>query len=115
MSNALISLLDITKRAGGDKEVGLLEDTIIYAPELGAIMGRPIDGTQYKTIHRTLPTVAGQTYVLKFRYRGPGIAGFTLLDAPGGRRGIQRPRRGNTGLLLPGVLPLLHCCFQNLL
>lgn len=58
MSNALISLLDITKRAGGDKEVGLLEDTINYAPELGSVMGRPIDGTQYKTIHRTLPTVA---------------------------------------------------------
>ena len=57
MSNALISLLDITKRKGGDQEVGLLEDTIIYAPELGAIMGRPIDGTQYKTIHRSLPTV----------------------------------------------------------
>ena len=58
MSNALISLLDITKRKGGDQEVGLLEDTIIYAPELGAIMGRPIVGTQYKTIHRSLPTVA---------------------------------------------------------
>lgn len=58
MSNALVSLLDITKRKGGDKEVGLLEDTIIYAPELSAVMGRPIDGTQYKTIHRTLPTVA---------------------------------------------------------
>lgn len=58
MANALISLLDITKRKGGDQEIGLLEDTIIYAPELGAIMGRPIDGTQYKTIHRSLPTVA---------------------------------------------------------
>ena len=58
MANALISLLDITKRKGGDKEVGLLEDTIIYAPELSAVMGRPIDGTQYKTIHRALPTVA---------------------------------------------------------
>src|ERR1035437_1476073 len=57
MANALIFLLDVTKRKGGDQEVGLLEDTIIYAPELGAIMGRPIDGTQYKTIHRTLPTV----------------------------------------------------------
>lgn len=58
MANALISLLDITKRKGGDQEVGLLEDTIIYAPELGSIMGRPIEGTQYKTIHRSLPTVA---------------------------------------------------------
>lgn len=58
MANALISLLDITKRKGGDQEVGLLEDTIIYAPELGAIMGRPIVGTQYKTIHRALPKVS---------------------------------------------------------
>ncbi len=58
MANPLISLLDITKRKGGDKEIGLLEDTIIYAPELSAVMGRPIDGTQYKTIHRALPTVA---------------------------------------------------------
>jgi hypothetical protein len=58
MAKALISLLDITKRKGGDQEIGLLEDTIIYAPELGAIMGRPIVGTQYKTVHRSLPTVA---------------------------------------------------------
>ncbi len=54
---ALLSLLDITKRKGGDQAVGLLEDTIIYAPELEAVMGRPIEGTQYKTIHRVLPTI----------------------------------------------------------
>jgi len=58
MANALLSLLDITKRKGNDQEVGLLEDTITYAPELSAIMGRPISGTQYKTLHRSLPTVA---------------------------------------------------------
>lgn len=61
MANALLSLLDITKRKGGDQEVGLLEDTIIYAPELSAVMGRPIEGTQYKTVHRSLPTVAFRT------------------------------------------------------
>lgn len=58
MANSLVSLLDVTKRKGNDQVVGLLEDTLTYAPELGAIMGRPINGTQYKTVHRTLPTVA---------------------------------------------------------
>ncbi len=58
MANALVSLLDLTKRKGSDQEVGLLEDTLIYAPELSTIMGRPIVGTQYKTTHRTLPTVS---------------------------------------------------------
>lgn len=58
MANALINLLDITKRKGNDQAIGLLEDTMTYSPELSAIMGRPINGTQYKTCHRTLPTVA---------------------------------------------------------
>ena len=57
MPNALLSLMDISRRKGNDQAVGLLEDTITYAPELSAIMGRPIVGTQYKTLHRTLPTV----------------------------------------------------------
>lgn len=58
MANQLLTLLDITKRKGNDQAVGLLEDTITYAPELSAIMGRPIVGTQYKTLHRSLPTVS---------------------------------------------------------
>jgi len=58
MANALVSLLDISKRKANDQTVGLLEDTITFAPELSTIMGRPIVGTQYKTCHRTLPTVA---------------------------------------------------------
>lgn len=58
MANALISLLDITKRKGNDQAVGLLEDTLTYAPELSTVMGRPIVGTQYKTCHRKLPTVS---------------------------------------------------------
>ena len=61
MANALLSLLDVTKRKGNDQEVGLLEDTITYAPELSAIGGRAINGTQYKTLHRTLPTVNFRT------------------------------------------------------
>lgn len=58
MANALVNLLDISKRKGNDQTVGLLEDTLTYAPELSSIMGRPILGTQYKTGHRALPTVA---------------------------------------------------------
>jgi hypothetical protein len=58
MANQLVTLLDVTKRKGNDQVIGLLEDTLTYAPELGAIMGRPIQGTQYKTCHRTLPTVS---------------------------------------------------------
>ena len=58
MANQLFTLLDVTKFAGNDQEVGLLEATLTYAPELNTIMGRPIAGTKYNTIHRTLPTVA---------------------------------------------------------
>lgn len=58
MANALVTLLDIAKRKGSDQEIGLLEETLTYSPELSAIMGRSIPGTQYKTSHRTLPTVA---------------------------------------------------------
>jgi hypothetical protein len=58
MPNALVSLLDVSKRTGNDQAVGLLEDTLTYSPELSAIMGRPIVGTQYKTAHRALPTIA---------------------------------------------------------
>ena len=57
MANSLITILDVTKRKGNDQEIGLLEDSLIYAPELGSIMGRPIVGTQFKTVHRGLPTV----------------------------------------------------------
>lgn len=58
MANALVSLLDITKRSGSDPAVGLIEETTTYAPELMTLMGRPISGTVYKATSRTLPTVA---------------------------------------------------------
>jgi hypothetical protein len=58
MANQLVTLLDITKRKGNDQAINVLEDTITHAPELSALMGRPIPGTQYKTLHRSLPTVA---------------------------------------------------------
>jgi hypothetical protein len=58
MANALVSLLDITKRSGSDPAIGLIEETTTYAPELMTLMGRPISGTSYKATTRTLPTVA---------------------------------------------------------
>jgi len=58
MANALISLLDISKRTGSDPAIGLIEETTTYAPELNDIMGRPISGTVYKSTSRTLPTVS---------------------------------------------------------
>ncbi len=58
MANALITLLDLTKRTGSDQAVGLLEETVTYAPELDKLAGRAISGTTYKTTSRTLPTVA---------------------------------------------------------
>lgn len=58
MANALVSLLDITKRAGSDPAIGLIEETTTYAPELVTLMGRPISGTMYRATNRTLPTVA---------------------------------------------------------
>lgn len=61
MANALISLLDITKRSGSDPAIGLLEETTTFAPELATIMGRPISGITYKATHRTLPTVSFRT------------------------------------------------------
>jgi hypothetical protein len=58
MANALISLLDITKRSGSDQAIGLLEETTTFSPELQTLMGRAISGTSYKATSRTLPTVA---------------------------------------------------------
>lgn len=58
MANALLSLLDITKRSGSDPAIGLLEETTTYAPELMVMLGRPISGTVYRATSRTLPTVA---------------------------------------------------------
>lgn len=61
MANALLTMLDVTKNAGNDQEVGLLEATVTFAPELAVLAGRTIAGTKYTTLHRTLPTVAFRT------------------------------------------------------
>ena len=104
MANALISYLDLAKRSGGDQEIGLLEDTLTYAPELSTVMGRPIVGTQYKTIHRALPTVSFRapntgSYTVKGSYRqtlkecfvidGQIQADKAVVDAEGHGDGIE--------------------------
>src|ERR1017187_7373714 len=104
MATALVSMLDLAKRRGCDQEIGLFEDTITYAPELSVIMGRPIVGTQYKTTHRTLPTVSFRmpntgTKTVKGAYRqslkecmiidGQIQADKAVVDAEGGGEGPQ--------------------------
>lgn len=59
---ALLTLLDIAKRSGSDREIGLVEDVVTFAPELGAMAVRPINGVSFKTTLRTAyPTAAFRT------------------------------------------------------
>lgn len=56
MSN--ITLLDVAKNNGSDAVVGLVEESISAAPEIGLIPVRTIEGTGFKTLVRTgLPSV----------------------------------------------------------
>ena len=56
---ARTTMLDLTKRRHGAKEVGLIEANLSYAPELGLFPARTIEGTSYTTLLRVgLPTVA---------------------------------------------------------
>jgi hypothetical protein len=53
-----ITLLDVAKLNGSDAIVGLVEENIQYAPEVGLFPVRTIDGTGFKTLVRTgLPSV----------------------------------------------------------
>jgi hypothetical protein len=51
------------------------------------------------TISNTLPTVAGQAYVLTFHYRGPGIAGWWR----GESNALDSSGNNNNGVLTGGV------------
>jgi hypothetical protein len=52
------TLLDIAKLNGTDKVVGLVEENMVYAPELSVAPGRTIRGTSYRTVSRdTYPGV----------------------------------------------------------
>lgn len=65
---AQLTLLDIAKRNGSDAEIGLIEDVITFAPEVGVLPVRPISGVSYKATLRTAyPTSA-------FRAVGAGVA-----------------------------------------
>lgn len=48
-----LTLLDMTKRTGSDREIGLIEDVVTFAPELGIVPVRPIMGTTFKATLRT--------------------------------------------------------------
>ena len=55
------TLLDVAKRTAGSKEVGLIEENLQFAPELGLVPVGTISGTSFSTVSRVgLPT-AGYT------------------------------------------------------
>ncbi len=54
-----LTLLDIAKRSGSDKIVGLIEENLSFAPELTVFPVRTIAGTKYDVLVRTaFPSVA---------------------------------------------------------
>lgn len=50
---AQANLLDIAKLNGSDRVVGLIEETLTYAPEVQVLPARTIRGTSYKIVSRT--------------------------------------------------------------
>lgn len=50
---AYLTLLDMAKRTGDNREIGLIEDVVTYAPELAVLPVRPIQGVNFKTGLRT--------------------------------------------------------------
>lgn len=64
---AQLTLLDIAKRNGSDPEIGLIEDVVTYAPELGVFPVRPLQGVSYKSTLRTAYPAAA------FRAVGNGV------------------------------------------
>lgn len=63
---ARLNLLDVTKLNNTDKVVGLIEESVIYAPELNLFPARSIRGTSFPTSIRTAVPVVG------FRQAGQG-------------------------------------------
>lgn len=54
MADSFLSLLEITKQNGTDQAVGIIEEVRTFAPEAEVFGGRPIKGTTYKGLVRTL-------------------------------------------------------------
>lgn len=74
MADRLLSLAEVTKRNGTDNAVGLIEEVNTVAPELNALMGRPINGITYKVRKRSaLPADSAGTGVA-FRNTNEGSA-----------------------------------------
>jgi len=62
------TLLDIAKLNGSDAAVGLIEESLVLAPEVATFPARTIRGTSYKTVVRSaLPTT-------QFRNANEGVA-----------------------------------------
>jgi hypothetical protein len=61
------TLLDLAKTKGNDQTVGLIEESIVTAPEFGRIPMREISGTSYKTLVRTGYPVS------QFRHANEGV------------------------------------------
>ena len=53
MADKFLTLLDITKRNGGDAASGLIEEVNTVAPELNALLGIPQSGITYRVKKRT--------------------------------------------------------------
>lgn len=53
MANAYPTMLDIAKINGSDAVVGLIEENLNLAPEVSIFPARTINGTSFKTLHRT--------------------------------------------------------------
>lgn len=53
MANQYQTMIDIAKRQGADRTVGLIEDVQTYAPEATLFPARTITGTNFKTLIRT--------------------------------------------------------------
>lgn len=53
MAYAYLTLLDLAKINGSDMTVGLIEENLNSAPELGILPARKIKGTSFKTLVRT--------------------------------------------------------------
>lgn len=84
---AQLTLLDIAKRNGSDREIGLIEDVTTFAPEVAVLPARPINGVTFKSTLRTnygtaafRATGSGAT-LIKSTYQQK-IAECFFLDAP---------------------------------
>lgn len=53
MAYDYLTMLDIAKKNGSDPAVGLIEEALVLAPELGIIPANVRQGTTFKSLHRT--------------------------------------------------------------